>query len=67
MTSFFDHLDALCFQVAPVRGRQAELAARREDDLAFPPRLGMDDEREALPAVPPEERFEPAVMIGVPV
>src|SRR5581483_2066013 len=60
-------LDSLGFEVAPSRRRKPDLAAGREHDLAFLPGLGVDDKREPTPAMPPEERFQSAVMIRVPM
>src|SRR4051794_9745937 len=60
-------LDSLGFEVAPVRGREPYLGPGREHDLAFLPGLGVDDEREPAPAMPAEERLQPAVMIRMPM
>ena len=62
-----DHLDPFRFKVAPARRRKLQLGPGREDDLAFPPGLGVDDKREAPPTMPPEKRFKPTVMVCVPV
>src|SRR5438105_5418577 len=61
-----DHLDALAFEVAPARRRKLQFGPGREDDLALPPRLGMDDKRKVPPTIPPEKRFKPAVRVCVP-
>src|SRR5206468_12723393 len=61
LSRLLDHLDALAFEVAPARRRKLKFGPGREDDLALPPRLGMDDKREAPPTIPPETRFKPAV------
>src|SRR5438105_13971831 len=52
-----DHLDPFGFEVAPARRRKLKFGPGREDDLAFSPRLGVDDKREAPPAMPAEKRF----------
>src|SRR5262249_55694141 len=62
-----DHFDPLRFEVEPARRRKQELSPSREDDLAFPPGLGVDDKRQAPPTMPLEQRFKSAVMVSVPV
>jgi hypothetical protein len=59
--------DSLGFEIRPAWGRKPYLAPGREDDLAFLPGLGVDDKRQSAPAMPPEERFQTAVMICVPM
>jgi hypothetical protein len=63
LSSLLDDLDALGFEVAPVRRRKPQLTPGREDDFPLLPGLGMDDEWEPLPPIPLEQRLEPAVMV----
>src|SRR5205085_7733291 len=58
---------SLGLEVAPAWRRQHHLVPGREDELAFLPGFGMDDQREPPPTVALKERFKPAVMVGVAV
>jgi hypothetical protein len=63
LSSLLDDLDSLGFEVVPGRWRKPQLSPGREDDLAFPPSLGMDHKREPPPPMPLEQRLQAAVMV----
>src|SRR5439155_26913874 len=60
-----DDRQTLGLEVGPARWWETQLGSGGEDDLALPPRAGMDDQREATPTQPSSQAFEPTLVVGV--